>query len=283
MKPETAPGADRAGDRVRRLLEQGSVVVITGAGLSTSSGIPAYRDREGNWQGAQPVRQHDFLHQESARQRYWARSFFGWPTVAMAAPGRGHHALARMEQAGSIDLVVTQNVDGLHQKAGSAAVVELHGGLAAVICLSCRARYPRAAVQDWLGAANPGLAGHSAPVAPDGDARVAAQLYAGFRVPACPACGGMLKPDVVFFGDSVPRERVASVMAAISAAAGLVVVGSSLMVYSGFRFVEFARREGKPVMAVNLGTTRADHLFDAKVEQDCDAFLGGLHTNRDSH
>ena len=276
MKPETAPGAGRAGDRVRRLLEQGSVVVITGAGLSTSSGIPAYRDREGNWQGAQPVRQHDFLHQESARQRYWARSFFGWPTVAMAAPGRGHHALARMEQAGSIDLVVTQNVDGLHQKAGSAAVVELHGGLAAVICLSCRARYPRAAVQDWLGAANPGLAGHPAPVAPDGDARVAAQLYAGFRVPACPACGGMLKPDVVFFGDSVPRERVASVMAAISAAAGLVVVGSSLMVYSGFRFVEFARREGKPVMAVNLGTTRADHLFDAKVEQDCDAFLDEL-------
>ena len=283
MKPETAPGAGRAGDRVRRLLEQGSVVVITGAGLSTSSGIPAYRDREGNWQGAQPVRQHDFLHQESARQRYWARSFFGWPTVAMAAPGRGHHALARMEQAGSIDLVVTQNVDGLHQKAGSAAVVELHGGLAAVICLSCRARHPRAAVQDWLGAANPGLAGHPAPVAPDGDARVAAQLYAGFRVPACPACGGMLKPDVVFFGDSVPRERVASVMAAISAAAGLVVVGSSLMVYSGFRFVEFARREDKPVMAINLGTTRADHLFDAKVEQDCDAFLGGLHTNRGSH
>lgn len=276
MKPETAPGAGRAGDRVRRLLEQGSAVVITGAGLSTSSGIPAYRDREGNWRGAQPVRQHDFLHQESARQRYWARSFFGWPTVAMAAPGRGHQALARMERAGSIDLVVTQNVDGLHQKAGSAGVVELHGGLAAVICLSCRTRYPRAAVQEWLAAANPGLAGDPAPVAPDGDAWVAAQLYAGFRVPACRACGGMLKPDVVFFGDSVPRERVASVMAAISAAAGLVVVGSSLMVYSGFRFVEFARREGKPVMAVNLGTTRADHLFDAKVEQDCDAFFAGF-------
>ncbi len=282
IKPDTAGFDGRAGDRVRRLLEQGAVVVLTGAGLSTSSGIPAYRDREGNWQGAQPVRQHDFLHLESARRRYWARSFFGWPSVAGAAPGRGHHALARLEQAGRIDLVVTQNVDGLHRKAGSAGVVELHGGLAAVICLSCRTRHPRAAVQDWLAAANPGLAGQPAPVAPDGDARVAAELYAGFRVPACPACGGMLKPDVVFFGDSVPRERVASVMASVSAAAALLVVGSSLMVYSGFRFVEFARREGKPVMAVNLGTTRADHLFDAKVEQDCDAFLAGLRIDRGS-
>lgn len=276
MKADAASFDSRAGDRVRRVLAQGSVVVITGAGLSTSCGIPAYRDREGNWQGAQPIRHHDFLHSESARQRYWARSFFGWPTVAGAAPGRGHHALARLEQAGSIDLVVTQNVDGLHHKAGSARVVELHGGLAAVVCLSCRGRHPRASVQEWLGAANPELAGRPAPVAPDGDARVAAELYAGFRVPACPACGGMLKPDVVFFGDSVPRERVASVMAAIAAAAGLLVVGSSLMVYSGFRFVEFARREGKPVMAVNLGTTRADHLLDAKVEQDCDEFLDGL-------
>jgi NAD-dependent SIR2 family protein deacetylase len=172
--------------------------------------------------------------------------------------------------AGRIDLIVTQNVDGLHHKAGSAAVLELHGGLAAVICLSCRVRHPRALVQEWLGAANPDLAGQPAPAAPDGDASVAAELYAGFRVPSCPACDGVLKPDVVFFGDSVPRERVAS--------AGLLVVGSSLMVYSGFRFVEFSRREGKPVMAVNLGTTRADHLLDAKVEQDCDEFLDGLRT-----
>ncbi len=276
MKADTASFDSRAGDRVRKLLEQGSVVVITGAGLSTSSGIPAYRDREGNWQGAQPVRHHDFLHLESARQRYWVRSFFGWPTMAGAGPGRGHRALAQLERAGRIDLIVTQNVDGLHHKAGSAAVLELHGGLAAVICLSCRVRHPRARVQDWLGAANPGLAGGPAPAAPDGDARVAAELYAGFRVPSCPACGGVLKPDVVFFGDSVPRERVASAMAAITAAAGLLVVGSSLMVYLGFRFVEFARREGKPVMAVNLGTTRADHLLDAKVEQDCDEFLDGL-------
>jgi NAD-dependent SIR2 family protein deacetylase len=265
-----------AGDPVGTLLELGSVVVITGAGLSTSSGIPDYRDREGNWKGAQPINHNDFLRLESARQRYWARSYLGWPAVARAAPGRGHHALARLERADRIDLIITQNVDGLHHKAGSARVLELHGGLAVVICLSCRVRHSRAVVQEWLGAANPGLAGNPSVVAPDGDAHVAGEFYAGFQVPACPACGGMLKPDVVFFGDSVPGERVASAMAAIKASAGLLVVGSSLMVYSGFRFVEFARREGKPVMAINLGTTRADHLLDAKVEQDCDAFLDGL-------
>lgn len=275
-EPECETGD--AGDPVGRLLEQGSVVLVTGAGLSTSSGIPDYRDRAGNWKGAQPIDHHDFLHFASTRQRYWARSFLGWPTVARAVPGRGHHALAHFERAGRIDLTITQNVDGLHHKAGSARVLELHGALAAVICLSCRIRHPRAVVQEWLNDVNPDLAGNPASVAPDGDARVTAELYAGFRVPACPACGGMLKPDVVFFGDSVPRERVASAMTAIRAAAGLLVVGSSLMVYSGFRFVEFARREGKPVMAINLGTTRADHLLDAKVEQDCDVFLEGLLT-----
>ena len=263
MKADAAGFDSRADDRVRRLLEQGAVVVITGAGLSTSSGIPAYRDREGNWKGAQPVNHGDFLRLESARRRYWARSFFGWPTVAGAAPGRGHHALAQLERAGRIDLIVTQNVDGLHHKAGSAAVLELHGRLAAVICLSCRSRHPRAVVQEWLGAANPDLAGPLAPVAPDGDAQVTTELYAGFRVPACPACGGMLKPDVVFFGDSVPKEGVASAMTAIAAAGGLLVVGSSLVVYSGFRFVGVARRAGTPVMAGSLGPPRwpADTLM----------------------
>lgn len=275
---EPAGDAGAPGELVRRLLEQGSVVVITGAGLSTSSGIPDYRDREGNWKGAQPINHGDFLRSASVRQRYWARSFLGWPAVDRAVPGRGHHALARLERAGRIDLIVTQNVDGLHRKAGSEKVVELHGDLAAVICLSCRRGHSRAWVQEWLAAANPGLADKPAPAAPDGDAHVGADFYAGFRVPVCPACGGLLKPDVVFFGDSVPRERVSSVMTAITAAAGLLVVGTSLMVYSGFRFVELARREDKPVMAINLGATRADHLLDAKVEQDCNEFLDDLRT-----
>lgn len=263
-------------DPVTRLLAQGSVVVLSGAGLSTSCGIPDYRDHAGRWKRAQPISHQDFLRSEGARRRYWARSFLGWPTVAQAMPGRGHHALAQLEQSGRIRLIVTQNVDGLHRKAGSRRVLELHGGLDGVLCLSCRSRHPRALVQQWLGAANPQLAGQAAMAAPDGDAQVAEEFYSGVQVPDCPACGGMLKPDVVFFGDSVPRELVSTASEAIAAADGLLVVGSSLMVYSGFRFVELARRAGKPVMAVNLGATRADHLLDAKLEADCDAFLDGV-------
>lgn len=273
----------RPDDPVGLLLERGPVVVLSGAGLSTSSGIPDYRDREGNWKRAQPIDHRDFLRSESARRRYWARSFLGWPTVAQAAPGRGHQALAQMERQGRVELIVTQNVDGLHHKAGSSRVLELHGALAAVVCLSCARSHPRALVQEWMTAANPGTALEPAIAAPDGDADAAEEHYAGFAVPDCPACGGLLKPDVVFFGDSVPKQRVTAAMDAIAAAAGLLVVGSSLMVYSGFRFVEFARRAGKPVMAVNLGITRADHLLDAKVEQDCNAFLDGLQTRLMRH
>lgn len=273
----------RADDPVGRLLDQGPVVVLTGAGLSTASGILDYRDREGHWKRAQPIDHRDFLRSASARRRYWARSFLGWPTVAQAAPGRGHQALAQMERQGHVELIVTQNVDGLHHKAGSSRVLELHGALAAVVCLSCARSHSRAQVQEWMTAANPGMTIESATAAPDGDADAAEEHYAGFTVPDCPACGGLLKPDVVFFGDSVPKQRVAAAMDAIAAAGGLLVVGSSLMVYSGFRFVEFARRAGKPVMAVNLGVTRADHLLDAKVEQDCNAFLDGLQTRLMRH
>lgn len=263
---------------VRRLLAEGPVVVLSGAGLSTSSGIPAYRDRDGNWIHAKPVQHLDFLRTASVRRRYWARSYFGWPTVGQANPTRGHHALARLEALQRIDLTITQNVDGLHQKAGSRAVLELHGGLDRVICLDCRRGYSRALVQEWLRQANPDVAAPAARPAPDGDALVADDLPPTFRVPDCPSCGGLLKPDVVFFGDSVPRDRVAAATKAIDAAHGLLVVGSSLMVRSGFRFVEHARRRGKRVMAVNLGKTRADHLLDAKVEQDCDEFLQFLAT-----
>ncbi len=263
----------RHGQRVSRLLAQGSVVVLTGAGLSTSSGIPAYRDREGNWKQAKPVDHNDFLRSGGARQRYWARSFFGWPRVGLAKPSRGHHALAHLEGLDRIALVITQNVDGLHQKAGSRSVLELHGGLNRVICLACRQAYSRALVQEWLSSANPGAAPAVARAGPDGDAHVAEGLHLEFRIADCPDCGGVLKPDVVFFGDSVPRDRVSACIDAIDAASGLLVVGSSLMVWSGYRFVEHAHRRGKPVMAINLGKTRADHLLDAKVEQDCDEFL----------
>ena len=272
------PGAGLGADerKVSALLDRGDLVVLTGAGLSTACGIPDYRDREGRWKRVQPIDHQDFLRSAATRRRYWLRSFFGWPVVARAEPGIGHRALAHFESLDRVALVVTQNVDGLHQKAGSRDVLELHGALDKVVCLACDRRHSRALVQEWLDAANPGLAAAVPRAAPDGDADVAEALADGFHVPDCPACGGLLKPDVVFFGDSVPRPRVDAVMAAIDAAPGLLVIGSSLMVYSGFRFVEHARRQGRPVMAINQGRTRADHLLEAKVERDCGEFLHAL-------
>jgi len=266
-------GGDRPGDLIRRLLRDGSVVVLTGAGLSTSSGIPDYRGRDGQWKRAKPIDHRDFLRSESMRRRYWARSFVGWPTIDLASPSRGHHALAELERQGHIVRIITQNVDGLHQKAGSRSVLELHGGLERVICLSCRRIFRRASVQTWMSEANPDFMSDAVLVAPDGDAQIAERFDTDFRMPACPDCGGMLKPDVVFFGDSVPKDRVTAGMDAIDAARGLLVVGSSLMVRSGFRFAEHAHRLGKPLMAVNLGRTRADDLFYTKAQRDCDEFL----------
>ena len=262
--------------RIAGLLAAGRVAVLTGAGLSTGCGIPDYRDRDGRWKRAQPVSHQDFVRSEAMRRRYWARSYFGWPTVADAQPGPGHRALARLQGMGRIAALVTQNVDGLHQKAGREPVLELHGGIARVACLDCGGALPRSEMQVRLRAANPHIAAATAAAAPDGDADIVEALHDGFEVPACAACGGVLKPDVVFFGDSVPRPRVAAVAAAIDAAAALLVVGSSLMVYSGYRFAEQAHRRGLPVVAVNLGRTRADLLLAAKVERDCDAFLSEL-------
>jgi NAD-dependent SIR2 family protein deacetylase len=266
-------GSDRPGDLIRHLLGDGSVVVLTGAGLSTSSGIPDYRDRDGQWKRVKPIDHRDFLRSESMRRRYWARSFVGWPTIGLARPSRGHHALAEFERLGRIILIITQNVDGLHQKAGSRSVLELHGGLERVICLSCRQTFRRASVQTWMREANPHCTSDAFLVAPDGDSEVTEKFYTDFRIPACPLCGGMLKPDVVFFGDSVPKDRVKAGMDAIDTARALLVVGSSLMVYSGFRFAAHAHRLGKPVMAINLGHTRADDLLYAKAQIDCDEFL----------
>ncbi|MCF8174842.1 MAG: NAD-dependent protein deacetylase [Burkholderiaceae bacterium] len=263
-------------DRVRRFLEQGSVVVLTGAGLSTATGIPDYRDREGNWKQAKPIEHQDFLRSANLRQRYWARSFLGWPTVGLALPTAGHRALAYLESLGRVGRVVTQNVDGLQQKAGSHAGLEFHGGLQQVVCLTCRRRHPRSSVQDWMREANPQVAPEPALLALDGDAHAAESACLDFRVPSCPSCAGVLKPDVVFFGDFVPQERVAVAISAIDSAHGMLVVGSSLMVYSGFRFVVHAQRHAKPVLAINLGKTRADAMFAAKIETDCNSFLDRL-------
>jgi NAD-dependent SIR2 family protein deacetylase len=250
--------------------------VLSGAGVSTDSGIPGYRDADGNWQRRSPITAQEFLRSPSARRRYWARSMIGWPRIAKARPNAAHRALARLERALGFTRLVTQNVDGLHQRAGSADVVELHGNLARVACLDCGAVHPRAAIQGLLEDANPGFVDGSAPIAPDGDADVDAADLDSFAIPACPRCGGNLKPDVVFFGENVPRERVASALRALEAADAMLVVGSSLMVYSGFRFCERAAALGLPIAAINRGRTRADALFAVKIEASCGETLSAL-------
>ena len=243
--------------------------VLSGAGVSTASGIPGYRDDEGRWTRRPPVTLQEFLRSPAARRRYWARSMLGWPIVARARPNAAHRALARLEAARGLARLVTQNVDGLHQRAGSAGVIELHGAVGRVVCLDCGAGHSREAVQEWLEADNAGFLDARATAAPDGDADVPLAAAAGFRVPACAHCGGMLKPDVVFFGESVPRDRVGTAMRALEQAEAMLVVGSSLMVYSGYRFCERAAALGKPIAAINRGRTRADHMFALKVEQPC--------------
>lgn len=252
--------------------------VLTGAGISTSSGIPGYRDAEGNWRSRKPITHQEFVGDAAYRRRYWARSMQGWPVIAAARPNAAHAALARLQQAGRISRLVTQNVDGLHARAGSTDVIDLHGRLRDVVCLDCGAVHERRVMQDTLAAANRGFLDRGATThaaAPDGDADVDVDT-SEFVVPDCPACGGMLKPDVVFFGDSVPRARAREAMQALEQADALLVAGSSLMVRSGFRFCEHAHAAGKPIVAVNRGRTRADHLLAFKLEADCGEALSQL-------
>lgn len=250
--------------------------LLTGAGLSTDSGIPDYRDGEGRWKRSSPVTLQEFMRSDAVRRRYWARSMIGWPIMSGARPNAAHLALAQLQAAGHVRQLVTQNVDGLHQCAGSVDVVELHGSIARVGCLNCGVDVSRADLQCALEAANPAHRRLSATAAPDGDADIEPEQLDGFVVPACPHCGGLLKPNVVFFGENVPRPRVDAAMRALEEADAMLVVGSSLMVYSGYRFCEHAQRLGKPIAAINLGRTRADHLLSLKVERPCAEGLGDL-------
>jgi len=250
--------------------------VLTGAGCSTGSGIPDYRDADGQWKRAQPMTYQAFMGETTARRRYWARSFVGWPRFEAARPNDVHRALARLETLGKCELLLTQNVDRLHQAAGSAAVIDLHGRLDQVRCMHCDRRSPRAEFQADLVRLNPEWRAMTATQAPDGDADLDDADISGFVIAPCAICGGVLKPDVVFFGESVPRDRVDAAMKHLEAADAMLVVGSSLMVYSGFRFVESAVRAGKPVAAVNLGRTRADDLLTLKIEAECETALGFL-------
>ena len=254
------------------------MLVLTGAGCSTEAGIPDYRDTNGEWKRVAPMRFQLFVGEPLARKRYWARSMVGWRTMAHARPTTAHRALARLESAGLVTLLVTQNVDGLHGVAGNNKVVDLHGRIDTVCCLGCGQRSPRQALQDELLRRNPMWAERDALSAPDGDADLETSDFSTFDVPDCAACGGMLKPDVVFFGENVPRERVAAVRSALEQSDALLVAGSSLMVYSGYRFVEDAVAAGKPVAVVNKGRTRADGLLTLKCEHEVGAALDSLAT-----
>jgi NAD+-dependent protein deacetylase sirtuin 4 len=244
------------------LLRGRRVVALTGAGISTESGIPDYRGPTTRERARRPIQHAEFVRDAAARRRYWARSVIGWPRVASARPNAAHAALAAMEESGAVAGVVTQNVDRLHARAGSRQVIELHGALAEVACLDCGSREPRDSVQERLLGLNPGFAAVATHdrAAPDGDAELPAPLVDGFRVAGCADCAGVLKPDVVFFGGSVPRPVVAAAYALVEAAEALLVVGSSLAVYSGFRFVRRAAERAIPVAIVNLGPTRGDSL-----------------------
>jgi len=250
--------------------------VLTGAGISTGSGIPDYRDKNGDWKRPAPVQYRDFVDKLSARRRYWARSLVGWPWFRQARPNLCHQTLAHWEAAGRIGQLVTQNVDRLHQGAGSRRVIDLHGRLDRIVCLECQVESEREAMQQELLARNEAFAGLSAEIAPDGDACLEDADFADFEVPDCPHCGGILKPDVVFFGETIPRERVDRSIAALHESDALLVIGSSLMVYSGFRYCRLAADAEMPIAAINPGRTRADELIGLKLSKRFEELIPGL-------
>ncbi len=262
--------AEQATEPVDDLLD-GRVVVLTGAGVSTDSGIPDYRGP------GTPVRMpmtfQEFVASPDSQRRYWARAHVGWSRMGSAEPNEGHRALARLESTGQVSFLITQNVDGLHERAGHRRLVALHGRVSEVVCLDCDGRTDRTAMQRLLGRANPGWLEEHAHVGarPDGD--VDLDETAGFVVPSCAACGGRLKPHVVFFGENVPKDRVARCYEALDDADALLVAGSSLTVMSGLRFVRYAAKAGLPVVIVNRGLTRGDPLATLKIEAGCSEWL----------
>ena len=261
--------------RIADLLTGRSWTVLSGAGASTDSGIPDYRGPTSI--RATPMLYGEFVGSREAQQRYWARSYLGWRRIGQARPNDGHRALVALEEHG-LQGVVTQNVDGLHATAGSTTVIDLHGDIAMVICLDCSERTPRSALQDRLGLLNPQLGGEVDPghaeLRPDGDAVV--HDWRDFVLAPCLTCGGRLKPDVVFFGESVPKPRVEAAYALVDLAEVLVVIGSSLTVMSGLRFVRHQVKRGRPVVIINRGPTRGDELATVKLDAGCSEMLTGL-------
>ncbi|MBT5578466.1 MAG: NAD-dependent protein deacetylase [Porticoccaceae bacterium] len=255
------------------LRSQDNWLVLTGAGVSAESGVPTYRNSEGLWQRKQPVTHQQFMTEHRARQRFWLRNMLGWRFMTEAQPNSAHNALVELEKIGVLSCLVTQNVDGLHQRAGSQKVIDLHGRVDTLSCMSCGIQYPRAPMQMWLETHNAKYTELIATIAPDGDADIDYIDYSDMLTPDCEHCGGIVKPDAVFFGDSIPKERVARAQSSLQQAGGLLVVGSSLAVYSGYRFCLWAEQQGKPIIILNEGKTRADELATFKLSQPCAAVL----------
>ncbi|MGW6277992.1 NAD-dependent protein deacetylase [Kribbella sp. NPDC055071] len=251
------PGAADVG-AVAEVVAGGGVVVLSGAGISTESGIPDYRGETGTLRTHTPMTFGDFATSETGRQRYWARSHLGWRTIARADPNDGHRAVAALQARGYLDGLITQNVDGLHQAAGARDVIELHGNLDRIICLDCGTTSAREAHDRRLRAANPDFEGEATRINPDGDVELPEDIVRSFTVVDCTNCGGRLKPDVVFFGENVPKPRVERCYNLIDHANAVLVLGSSLTVMSGFRFVRHAAKSGTPVLIINQGITRGD-------------------------
>ncbi|WP_433217620.1 NAD-dependent protein deacetylase [Microtetraspora malaysiensis] len=264
------------------LVADGDVVVLSGAGLSTESGIPDYRGESGRRQRADhtPMTYQTFIGSAAARRRYWARSHLGWRHIARAAPNAGHRAVTGLQHRGLLAGVITQNVDGLHQSSGARDVIELHGSLDRVRCLGCGARTPRQSLDDRLRAANPDWHAEVGAINPDGDAVLADDRVDAFQVVDCPGCGGVLKPDVIFFGENVPRTRVDDCYRLIERAGMVLVLGSSLTVMSGYRFVRHAAGRDIPIVIINRGSTRGDTdallTFDAPLGATLTALLARL-------
>ena len=267
-----------ATDQLSELVRTGGVCVLSGAGISTESGIPDYRGPSGQLRARLPMTIAEFTGSAAARRRYWARSHVGWPRMARAEPNAGHRAVAELQRTGALTGIITQNVDGLHQAAGARDVIDLHGSLDRVVCLQCGARTSRLALDERLRAANgePEWA-ELAASNPDGDVELAEERIAAFTLVGCERCGAdLLKPDVVFFGENVPRPRVDRCYALVARSSCLLVLGSSLTVMSGLRFVHRARRDGIPVAIVNRGATRGDSLADVKLDAPLGELLGAL-------
>ena len=267
-------------DELCDLVRHMRVVVLTGAGCSTESGIPDYRGPKRDNSHPEPITYQEFVGSEATRRRYWSRAMLGWPRFKEASPNDAHRAIARLEEATIVEGVITQNVDRLHQRAGSRRVVELHGALADVRCLDCQTVIGRDALQERLGRLNPGWVDQHAELRPDGDAALPQQVPDDFQIPTCPDCDGMLKPDVVFFGENVPKPTTEAAWQLWSEGEALLVVGSSLKVWSGYRFVRKAGQSMMPVAIVNIGATRGDehawHKLSARAGEAMTALAEAL-------